>query len=132
MNEDNVEIYTDNNGRSALKFKGFNPSEDGTEKQVIATLQKKNPKSKLKIRNAVNSIIVDKSSNAESGIGATTANDGLTFGTYPYGTRVQDEVISLNHPDIISLYGVFESSDTTDPSAPKLTLTNIALSLIHI
>ena len=126
LNEDNVEIYTDNNGRSALKFKGFNPSEDGTEKQVIATLQKKNPKSKLKIRNAVNSIIVDKSSNAESGIGATTANDGLTFGTYPYGTRVQDEVISLNHPDIISLYGVFESSDTTDPSAPKLTLTNIA------
>ena len=66
LNEDNVEIYTDNNGRSALKFKGFNPSEDGTEKQVIATLQKKNPKSKLKIRNAVNSIIVDKSSNAES------------------------------------------------------------------
>ena len=126
LNEDNVQIYTDNNGRSALKFKGFNPNYDQSHNQVIATLRKKNPKSKLKIRNAVKSIIVDKSVNAESGIGATTANDGLTFGSYPYGTRVQDELISLNSPDIVTLYGVFESSDTNAPSAPKLTLTNIA------
>ena len=126
LNEDNVQIYTDNNGRSALKFKGFNPNYDQPHNQVIATLRKKNPKSKLKIRNAVKSIIVDKSANAESGIGATTANDGLTFGSYPYGTRVQDELISLNNPDIVTLYGVFESSDTNAPSAPKLVLTNIA------
>jgi len=126
LNEDNVQIYTDNNGRSALKFKGFNPNYDQPHNQVIATLRKKNPKSKLKIRNAVKSIIVDKSINPESGIGATTANDGLTYGSYPYGTRVQDELISLNHPDIVTLYGAFESSDTNAPSAPKLTLTNIA------
>ena len=126
LTEDKVEIYTDNNGRSALKFKGLNPNYDSSGNQVIATLQKKNPTSKLKVRNAVNSIIVDKSSNPESGIGATTSNDGLTYGSYPYGTRVQDELISLNDPDIITLYGVFETSDTTDPSAPKLTLTNIA------
>ena len=123
---DNFRVYTDNNGRSALQIKGINPNNVGNDCKIIATLQKKNPKAKLKIRTAVKSIIVDKSSQPKSGIGSTSADDGLTYGAYPFGTRVQDEIISLNHPDVISLYGVFESSDTGNPSAPKLTLTDIA------
>ena len=43
----------------------------------------------------------------------------------PYGTRVQDEVISLNTPDIINIQGIYESSDTGNPSAPKMILTSI-------
>ena len=45
---------------------------------------------------------------------------------YPYGTRVQDDVISLNVPDLIRVHGIFESADTSDPSAPKVTLSSIA------
>ena len=60
-----------------------------------------------------------------SGIGSTTLNDGLSFGNYPYGTRVQDHTISLNVPDVIEIHGVFESVDTNNASAPKVSLSDI-------
>ena len=71
------------------------------------------------------SVVIDKSKNDGSGIGATTLNNGLEFGNYPFGTRVEDSLISLNTPDIINIHSIFESSDTQDPSAPKLTLSSI-------
>ena len=45
---------------------------------------------------------------------------------YAFGTRVQDEIISLNTPDAISIHGIFESTDVEDPSSqnyfyPQLT-----------
>ena len=67
---------------------------------LIATLEKIKPVAKVKVLNRVNSVVIDKSSNKASGTGSTTLNDGLTFGNYPFGTRVQDEEISLNTPDI--------------------------------
>ena len=70
-------------------------------------LKKQKPKAKEKIRNRVNSIVVDKSIDSASGIGSTTLNDGLTSGNYPYGTRVQDLDISLNVADLINVQGCF-------------------------
>ena len=54
-------------------------------------------------------------------------NDGLDYGNgnYPYGTRVQDHTISLNVPDVIEIHGVFESADTNNATAPKVTLSDI-------
>ena len=92
---------------------------------LTTTLNKINPKSKVKRKNRVNSIIVDKSKYSASGIGTTTLNDGLNYGNYPYGTRVQDKIISLNVPDVIEIHGIFESVDTSDPSAPKMILSSI-------
>jgi len=126
LDSNKVTVFTDANGRSALKMQGFDSTVISGDCDVITTIQKKKPKAKLKIRNAVKSIIINKSNNPQSGIGATTANDGLVYGVYPYGTRVQDDIISLNHPDIIELYGIYESQDTEDPTAPRLVLTNIA------
>ena len=96
---------------------------------LVASLTKIKPKSKVKIKNRVNSIIIDKSKLEGSGIGATTLNNGLIYGNYPYGTRVEDEDISLNVPDIVEIYGIFESSGTTEPSAPSLTLQTINSSI---
>ena len=31
--------------------------------------------------------------------------------TIPFGTRLQDEIISLNDPDIIEIHGIYETSD---------------------
>jgi hypothetical protein len=101
---------------------------DDTGATLTATLQKINPKSKVKRKNRVNSILINNSKYEGSGIGATTLNDGLTFGNYPYGTRVQDENISLNVPDIIEIHGIYESADTTDPSPPKAILSSITSS----
>jgi len=92
---------------------------------LVATLRKIKPKSKIKLKNRINSIIIDKSKYVASGIGASTLNDGLTYGNYPYGTRVQDENISLNIPDVINVYGVYESKTTSNPSAPTLILSSI-------
>jgi len=101
------------------------PSQSNNGATLIATIKKLKPKAKQKINNKVKSIVVNYSKNQGSGIGATTLNDGLTYGNYPYGTRVQDDVISVNVPDLIRIHGVYESLDTSDPSAPKLTLSSI-------
>ena len=42
---------------------------------------------------------------------ATTALSGLTVNKY-YGLRVEDHEISLNHPDVVKIIGVYESLDT--------------------
>ena len=110
-------------GSTALRINGL--SSDGPAK-LIATLRKTNIKSKVKNKNTVNTIVVDKSKFAASGIGASTLNDGLTYGNYAYGTRVQDEDICLLYPDVTKLYGVFESTGTSDPTLPSLTLTSLS------
>jgi len=103
----------------------YNLGTNNTGATLITTLRKIKPKAKVKRKNRVNSILVDKSKYAGSGIGATTLNDGLEFGNYAYGTRVQDKNISLNVPDIIEIHGIFESADTANPSAPKMVLSSI-------
>ena len=102
-----------------------NLGSNDTGATLIASLRKLKPKAKVKNKNKVNSIIIDKSKYSGSGIGATTLNDGLTYGSYPFGTRVQDEIISLNVPDIIEIHGIFESANTSNPSAPKMTLSSL-------
>jgi hypothetical protein len=103
----------------------YNLGSNNTGATLTATLRKTKPKAKAKRKNRVNSIIVDKSKNEGAGIGSTTLNNGLTFGNYAFGTRVEDQNISLNTPDIIELHGIFESADTANPSAPKMVLSSI-------
>ena len=106
----------------AKTFQISNLGSDNVGALLITTLVKSKPKSKIKVKNKVNSILIDKSKNSGSGTGEGTLNDGLIPGNYPFGTRVQDEVISLNVPDIIEIHGVFESSGTDDPSSPTMVI----------
>jgi hypothetical protein len=112
-------------GGTALNIFGLGANDTGSS--LIVSLKKVKPTSKIKIKNRVKSIIVDKSNNQASGIGSTTLNDGLVYGggNYPYGTRVQDATISLNVPDVIDVHGVFESADTNNATAPKVSLITI-------
>lgn len=111
------------NGGNQLQI--YNLGSNDTGATLITTIKKSGVKAKVKRKNRVNSVIVDKSIYEYSGVGATTLNDGLVFGNFPYGTRVQDSQISLNTADVIDVHGIFESLDTSDPSAPTMTLTNI-------
>ena len=111
------------NGNTQIQIR--NLGTDNTAATLVATLKKLKPKSKIKLKNRVTSILVDKSTLSSSGIGSTTLNDGLTFGNYPFGTRVQDENISLNTPDIIRVHSVYESVDNSNPSAPTIQLSAI-------
>ena len=81
--------------------------------------------SKDKTINRCNSIIINRSKFAGAGAGTTltTFDDGLTFNGV-YGTRVQDEEISLNLPDIHRVLAVFESNDSTNPQLPQITVSS--------
>ena len=96
------------------------------EATLIATLDKVKPTAKIKRKQKINTLTINKSKLVGSGIGGTTLNDGLSYGNYPYGTRVQDERISLNYADIIEIHGVFESVDTNEASAPKATFASFS------
>jgi len=111
-------------GSSQLQI--YNLGSDNTGATLIATLTKIKPKAKIKRKNRVNSILIDKSIYSSSGIGSTTLNDGLSYGNYPYGTRVQDQNISLNVSDIIEVYAIYESLDTGNPSSPTAILSSIS------
>ena len=119
LTSDKVQI---NAASTQLQIYGLGGNDDAV---LVTTLKKLKPKSKVKIRNRVNTLLVDKSTNDASGITTLTANDGLTYGNYPYGTRVQDEEISLNVPDAIQIHKIYESPSTSDPSAPTLTLDSL-------
>ena len=121
LNSSKIEF---NGDATVMSIRGLGDNDTGAT--FVASLKKSKPTAKKKIKNRVNSIIVDKSINAKSGIGSTTADDGLDYGTgkYPYGTRVQDKTISLNTPDIVTIHGIYESADTSSPAAPKLVLTS--------
>ena len=102
-----------------------NLSADDVGATLITTLRKSKPKSKVKRKNRVNSVLIDKSKYSASGTGESTLNDGLQYGDYPFGTRVQDEILSLNVPDIIDIHGIFESSGIQDPSSPRMDLSSL-------
>ena len=120
LTTDKFEISSDG---KALQIYNLGSNDAGA--QLTATLTKQNPREKKKIKNRVNSLIVDKSTNPASGIGSTTANDGLTYGTYPYGTRVQDKILTLGSPDVMKIHGIYESANLEVPSAPKMVLSDI-------
>jgi len=105
----------------------YNLGSNDNNATLVATLRKAKPKAKVKLKNRVNSIVIDKSSVSSSGIGSTTLNDGLSYGNYPYGTRVQDEIISLNNSDIIEVLGIYEASKSDiEPLAPTVILSTIS------
>lgn len=109
-------------GSSTLTISGLGSNSTA---RLIATLRRLNVKEKVKYKNRVNIVTFDKSKYNTSGIGISSLNDGLTYGNYPYGSRVQDKDICLLSPDVTKIYGVFESSTINSPSLPKLTLSAI-------
>ena len=115
--------FTITSGGRELIIKGLSTTGSAT---LVATLKKASIKSITKTKNKVKTVIVNKSNLEGSGIGATTLNDGLSYGNYPYGTRIQDDDICLLDPDVTKLYAVYESSTIGDPSLPRLVVSNIS------
>ena len=103
----------------------FNIAGGAGSAKLVATLRKTTLRSKVKNKVNVSSLIVNKSKLEGSGIGTTTLNNGLEHGNYPFGTRVEDEIISINSPDVLEIHGVFESSGSADPIAPKMTFSSV-------
>ena len=69
--------------------------------------------------------IRDSSNNVGSGTTQQSLQDGLTYSNL-YGTRVQDDEICLNVPDVMKILGVYESNDMTDPDLPSVTMASLS------
>ena len=120
LTEDRFEFT---NGSKSLQINGLGSND--TQTKLITTIRKTDVTSKTKLKNVSQDLIINKSSKSASGIGSTTLDDGLTYGNYPYGTRVQDDTISLNTVDVYKIYGIFESDDNDDPVCPNMTLSQL-------
>ena len=122
----NTIALTDNmfqfsSGNTVLQIQMLGAAQTGCT--LITTQTKSKPSAKIKRKNRVNAITVTASTSAQSGTGSTSLNDGLVYGSYPLGTRVQDKFISLNHGDVAEIHAVFESNNAAIPSAPTMVLT---------
>ena len=115
--------FTFNADSSELTISGLGANDNNA--RLIATLRKINVKSKVKNRNRVQRLVIANDANTGAGIGTTTLNNGLTSSSV-YGTRVQDEEICLNISDVTKVYGIFESSTTSNASEPELTFLSIS------
>ncbi len=117
IDQSQVEVAT-----NTLTINGLLFSQSGV--RVNVTVSKKNIKSKVKsyLKSQTTNIIY--SNNSGSGTNASsTLNDGLTSKQL-YGTRVQDEHICLNHPDVSEVVAVYESLDNNAPIFDKLIFTS--------
>ena len=108
------------NDLRSVEFKSLSKTGNAT---LTITCKRSKLTSKAKTITRCANLVVSRSMNGGSGIGSTTFNDGLTFNNV-YGTRVQDETISLNVPDVVRVLGVFESNDTNNPDLPSITASN--------
>ena len=115
--------FTITSGGKELIINGLGTND--TNATLVATVRKDSIKTKVKVKNKIKTIVVDKSNLVQSGIGTTTNGDGLTFGNYPYGTRVQDEEICLLYPDVTKIHAVYESNSVNDPILPSISLSDI-------
>jgi hypothetical protein len=113
--------FSSNSSQLRINGLGLNDS----NARLIATLRKVNIKPRIKNKNRISTIVIDKSTNPSSGVGGTTLNDGLIYGNYPFGTRIQDSEICLLRPEVTKLYGIFESSDLNEAKIPSLLLSQI-------
>lgn len=102
-----------------------NLKQNKTTDIINATFSRKNitNKSKSLVRSKILNINLSKYK--ESGNDpSTTINDGLTYNRY-YGLRVQDDEISLNYPDVVKVWAVYESLDKNAPVLDKLTFSSV-------
>ena len=103
----------------------FGNIQNKTVSVINATFIKNNLQSKIKQFTRSRTLNVIYSRNPESGTGInTTSNDGLIYNQF-YGLRVQDEEISLNYPDVVSVLAVYESLDTTAPTLDQLAFSAV-------
>ena len=109
------------NGKS-VEIKGLSKETGDAVLTVAVRRSKLISKEKSIVR--CSDLIVNKSQLVGSGIGTTSFNDGLEYAQY-YGTRVQDEEISLNVPEVTRILAIFESNDTNNPDLPTIVATDL-------
>ena len=96
----------------------------GNGAKVLASLSKKDIVSKKKSFSRSTKVTISKSKNQSSGSnngGNNAIANGLEYDSnHMYGTRVEDEEICLNYPDVVKIIAIYESTDTSAPTFDTL------------
>ena len=92
---------------------------------LTATLKKINTKTRKKSYNRCSSLTINKTSS-----GISTNTSGLTVSDI-YGLRIEDDEISLNVPDVESVIGIFESSSSSIPTLPAITIIGLNSNILN-
>jgi hypothetical protein len=109
---------------TTITISGLKASE--TNVVLNVTAKKINIQTKIKEYKRSELVYITKSSNVGSGITSNESlNDGLTYSPY-FGTRVQDESICINYPDVSKVLAVYESYNTSNPVLDKLVFLSTA------
>lgn len=85
---------------------------------LLATVRKSTVNSQNKVLRKCETLTIDKT------IGEV-ANRGLTP-SQAFGTRVEDDTICLNYPDVLRVHSVIVSNNNNDPTLPSIVLVNIS------
>ena len=112
-----------NSGNFTLGANGHSVTFSGLSNGAVtvqATLKKKGVTNKTKDFARSNKLSVVRTTGATSTVGLTTSKF--------YGTRIEDDQISLNVPDVVNVRAIYESTNTAAPVLDKLTFaTGLAL-----
>lgn len=108
--------FTISNGGKNAEF--TNLSATSGPCKVISTQIKSNVSSKLKQLVKCQKLDIEKTKYS------VPKNAGLAY-TTTYGTRVEDQEISLNVADIVQVHAVLESSTIVDPVIPAITFSGL-------
>ena len=101
-----------------VTLRGLSKASD-TNAILVTTVKKINVKSQTKNLSRCTKLVVSRSKYEYS----SASKDGLTYNQV-YGTRVQDDKISLNVPDALRVHAVFQSSTKSSPTLPNISLVN--------
>ena len=101
----------------------------GGSAKVLVSLSKKGLTSKEKAYDRSRRVTVNSSRNQSSGSndnGHSSLANGLIYDIqHKYGTRVEDEEICLNYPDVAKIIAIYESVNTSAPTFDKLTFSSV-------
>lgn len=87
---------------------------------LTVTYKKINCKTRKKDYQRCTSLVINRTNSESNAVGT-----GLTYSNV-YGTRVEDNLLSLNYPDVSSVIAIYESSNLNDPILPTIILDNLS------
>lgn len=111
-----------------ITLRNLKTSSLGKSAYLTYSYQKVNCKARNKIYSRCSEITIDRT-NSISNVNDIT---GLLYNaSYGYGRRVEDEIISLNTPEVTDILGIYEAKGNRAPILPGLTLSDITGGVIE-
>jgi len=118
LTSEKIEIT--NSGEN-ISFYGLKQSQSGNV-SVICTITKNSVRNKTKLYKKSEKLLISKTS-----LGISNGISGLTTSIH-YGTRVEDDEICLNVPDVSNILAIYESSNSESPILDKLVFSSQSIS----